>query len=532
MHGLWALTLRSLRSDSRLIRFHGLRVGVAAFSFFALISLNSSLSETAPGRILLLAMLGMNLYFVTWGGALLFAPVIAEEKEASTLGLLRMTGIGPAALILGSFLPKLIQVGLILVVQFPMFCLTVTLGGVDWSHVWAAVLVVATQLVFVASASVLSSVVFRTSGRAIAGVIIVSLLWSNLSRAVLGAIGNNWSLFSLFHHVQLMQASGASSQGVELAVALHLALSVGFLLLAIGLFDRFNLHEISGEPTQSPWQRFQSYLSPWAYRRIGSVPPGESQRSSAEPAGVIRAPQRATLPVWQNSLAWKEFTFLGGGWMGLLLRLCLAFGGVLFIAADGFSEIGQTRWIYESILYASLWPLSIDLVYLTVNLFGAEIRGQTWETLQTLPVPLGVICRQKVLGAARQLIPWVMIASLGAFQAGWLGMWLDRFLAHPGGFCSTALHFVLQIVACATTLIMLSLRWNPWIATVVTGVIHWVIFIGVLFSALTTFGFMGPPSPRWWIVAFNLAWGLVLSVGIVANVRAIRRRLNPGGVEW
>lgn len=64
---------------------------MAAFSFFALISLNSSLSETAPGRILLLAMLGMNLYFVTWGGALLFAPVIAEEKEAGTLGLCSIT---------------------------------------------------------------------------------------------------------------------------------------------------------------------------------------------------------------------------------------------------------------------------------------------------------------------------------------------------------------------------------------------------------------------------------------------------------
>lgn len=529
MHGLWALTLRSLRSDSRLIRFHWLRVGVAAFSFFALISLNSSLSETAPGRILLLAMLGMNLYFVTWGGALLFAPVIAEEKEAGTLGLLRMTGIGPAALILGCFLPKLIQIGLILVVQFPMFCLTVTLGGVDWSHVWAAVLVIATQLVFVASGSVLSSVLFRTSGRAIAGVIIASLLWSNLSRPVLGALGGTWTRFSLFHHVQLMQGSGASSQGVELAVALHLGLSVGFLLLAIGLFDRFNLHKISGEPAQSLWQRCRTYFRKRALESSQRATVLEGAFPATEHSSGVRWGQRPAVAVWQNSLAWKEFTFLGGGRFGFWLRSGVAIGGLLAVCT---MYDAPSSWVGESILNYSLWVLAADLIYLTVNLFGAEVRSQTWETLQTLPVPLGVICRQKILGAAIHLIPWATAAAMGAGMAGLPGEWMGDFIQQPLASTSVAIHLVSQIAICSLTLTHLSLRWNPWVATLVTAAVHLGIYFGVLISALMTFGLFGPPAPPWKIVVFNLLWFSGALVYVRVSLWAIRRRLDPGGVEW
>ena len=527
MHGLWALTLRSLRSDSRLIRFHGLRVGVAAFSFFALISLNSSLSETAPGRVLLLAMLGMNLYFVTWGGALIFAPVIAEEKEAGTLGLLRMTGIGPAALILGSFLPKLIQIGLILVVQFPMFCLTVTLGGVDWSHVWAAVLVIATQLIFVASGSVLASVVFRTSGRAIAGVIIASLLWFNLSRPILGALGGAWTQFSLFHHVQLMHGSGASSQGVEVAVALHLGLSVGFLLFAIGLLDRFNLHELSGEPVLSLWQRCQTYFRKRAVEGLQRATVAEGQF----PANEIpsRWGQRPTMAVWQNPLAWKDFTFLGGGRFGFWLRSGLAIGGLLAIFTMYDAPIS---WIGESILNVSLWVLAADLIYLTVNLFGSEVHCQTWETLQTLPVPLRVICRQKILGAAIHLIPWATAAAMGAGIAGLPGEWVRDFIQQPFASTSVTVHLVSQIAICSLTLTQLSLRWNPWVATLVTAVAHLGVYVAVLISALMTFGIFGPSAPQSKIVAFNLSWIIGALVYARISLWAIRRRLDPGGVEW
>ena len=133
MQGTWALTLRSLRQDSRLLRFHWLRFGVAAGLILAVHDSSSwSKVAEAPGRDLLESLGWANFWAVTIAGVLLFAPTITEEKEDQTLGQLRMTGIGPASLLLGKALPKLVQLLLVLIVQLPLVWLTLTLGGVDW----------------------------------------------------------------------------------------------------------------------------------------------------------------------------------------------------------------------------------------------------------------------------------------------------------------------------------------------------------------------------------------------------------------
>lgn len=530
MHGLWALTLRSLRSDSRLLRFDLLRLAVVAFVLVLLIStFDDSLSGTAPGRTLLLAMLGMNLAFATWGGVLLFAPIIAEEKEAGTLGLLRLTGMGPASLILGSCIPKLTQMGLILLVQFPMLCLCVTLGGVDWTHVWTAFLLVGTQSIFVASGSLLASVVARTSGRAIAVALIANMLWSELVRIGLRTLGIPWTTLSISNHVQQMQMSGASSQGVEFAVLFHLCLSAIGILFAVGLFDRFNRHEISGEPVLSLWQRCLAYYRNRAYQRSKGKTDSAGLPLAADGASDAHRSQRPTFAVWQNSLAWKDFFLLGGGRTGFLTRSAFAFVGTLGICL--FTDAVPT-WIGESILNASLWVLAVDTIYLTVNLFGSEIRGQTWESLQTLPLPLGVICRQKILGAALHLIPWVAAAAIGAWLAELPAEGWDELVQSPLTFVVISIHVIIQIVTCVLTLTLLSLRLNPWTATLVTGVIHGAIIAGIVISALMTFGIFGPLAPPWKIALFNLLWtGGVALYGAWGKI-AICRRLDPGATEW
>ena len=99
MQGTWALTLRSLRQDSRLLRLHLLRFGVASAIALAVHELGTlSPNCQAPGRDLLEALAWANFWAVTIAGVLLFAPTITEENEDQTLGLLRMTGIGPASI--------------------------------------------------------------------------------------------------------------------------------------------------------------------------------------------------------------------------------------------------------------------------------------------------------------------------------------------------------------------------------------------------------------------------------------------------
>ena len=109
---------------------------------------------------------------------------------------------------------------------------------------------------------------------------------------------------------------------------------------------------------------------------------------------------------------------------------------------------------------------------------------------------------------------------------------MGDFIQQPFASTSVAIHLVSQIAICSLTLTHLSLRWNPWVATLVTAAVHLGIYFGVLISALMTFGLFGPPAPPWKIVVFNLLWFIGALVYVKVSLWAIRWRLDPGGVEW
>lgn len=522
MHGLWALTIRSLRSDARLLRFHLARLGVSTLILFVLFSsLSSSYSGTAPGRTVLLGMLSLNMMIVTWGGALLFAPVISEEKEAGTLGLLRMTGMGPASLVLGSLVPRLTQVGLILVIQVPLMCLTVTLGGVDWSHVRTAFVLVASQLVFIASLGALNSVIFETAGRAVAATLVSSILWMNVPPLVWPSA---WVNLSLWTYSRTMRMTGGRLEGVEYAGLFHLALSAGLVLLAIVLLDWLNLHQSSSEPIVPLHERVWRWLSrPTA--RVPSKPTAHSEEhESPQESEGSSFQRRASIPVWQESLAWKDYFLLGGGQTGYHVRWALAVLVPLTIAA---THNGPPSWLGQSIFRTSLWILSVDAIYLTVNLFGSEVRNQTWETIQTLPLSLKEICRQKILGAAQHLLPWATSAIVGALIAESFADWLMFFFTRPVQFVSIVSHGFVQITAILMTLTLLSLRLNPWVAVFLAGLAHGLGLFLLTIISLMTFGIFGPPSPALAIFLYNGLWIAVGVIYITMCSRAISDRLDP-----
>lgn len=80
----------------------------------------------------------LNLLFITCAGAGYFSTAITEEKEEETLGLLQMAGLNHIGILLGKSTSRLIQVMLLLVVQFPFMLLAVTLGGVTTDQILAA----------------------------------------------------------------------------------------------------------------------------------------------------------------------------------------------------------------------------------------------------------------------------------------------------------------------------------------------------------------------------------------------------------
>ncbi len=580
MHGTWALTLRSLRQDSRLLRFHLLRLAVvSALACIVLAAWDSVQYSEAPGRDLLEALGWANFWAVTIAGVLLFAPTITEEKEDQTLGLLRMTGMGPASLLLGKALPKLVQLLLILIVQLPLVWLTLTLGGVDWPLMINVYLIVFVQLIGVVALSMLASVVMRTSGGAVVlaaalvffwtffGTTGVLILWDVIWYATgIGAGAPGMSVLAPLYPVFQMEAllrSGATASGTYLTVGGSLTLAGVASLLSVWSFNYWNPHESTQtelEWMQEKWLRTWDWLIHFRQARpsvettlavpvqpvcpsdaspVGTAPKAVPQLVDGPPSGRSRFSYRS----WQNAIAWKDFFLLGGGQTGIRVRLTIAvlgMIGIVMLASDlayavlvgsSVSDLNSNwfRQAMEAIMVCSLYAFLLDLIYLTVNLFAYELRRQTWESLQLLPLSLGTICRRKILGAACHLVPWVVAffcgLALNVTSDDLSELWRDA-TADPLATLGIVLQVVTQFVTSLLVLTWFSLRFNPWIAILLTGALYWAIGVGWIISLFMTFGFMSPPGPYFVQVLFHVGWigGITLIGG--GTLRSIRSKLR------
>lgn len=575
MQGTWALTLRSLRQDSRLLRFHLLRLGVASGLVLAVYLMwGWAPSSTAPGRDLLEALGWANFWAVSVAGVLLFAPTIAEEKEDQTLGLLRMTGIGPTSLLLGKALPKLLQLLLVLIVQLPLVWLTLTLGGVDWLLMTNVYLLVFGQLIMVVAISMLASTVMWSSLGAVALAGGLVLFWT-LGFGIFARSVLSWTSFgipfalagpslaggvpgwSLVEMLDAVLRSGRNISGTVPVLAVNLSLAVVVVWLTAVTFGVWNRHEVQQtelEWVQEKWQRLWDWMTHFrkARPRAASltVVEGQSVRSVVEASSTPDLAE--TLPLgrsrpscrsWNNAVVWKDYFLLGGGRTGFRVRCGVAGLGVIGIIVTGGidallngNEHGPERdhwcrYAGEAIMACSAWAFGLDLVYLTVNLFSYELRRQTWESLQLLPLSLGTICRRKILGAACHLIPWVVACLCGlAISISSDSLSYSYFWEYQMNDSLTVLGVVSQVVTQFTTCVMvltwLSLRFNPWIAILLTGVLYWVIAVAWIISLFMVFGFMSPPGPYYQQVLFHVGWiggSSLLGWGLLRSIRSTLR---------
>ncbi len=585
MPGTWALTLRSLRQDSRLLRFHLLRFAIAVAVVLGILAASESARVAeAPGRDLLEALGWANFWAVTIAGVLLFAPTITEEKEDQTLGLLRMTGIGPASLLLGKALPKLVQLLLVLIVQLPLVWLTRTLGGVDWLLLMNVYLLVFGQLIGVVAISMLASVVMRTSAGAVVAAGVLVFCWSLgpvIIEDQLRFVANRGSVlgemlrlvaalavqFSLPFWMDVLLQSSSTVPQTSLALGVSLTWAGLLCLFSVKSFNYWNQHESTQtelEWVQENWQRVwfsmthfrQSQKSEVSTPRIPDQPVRPTAHTSPSPVMVTQPVEalpsgriRFSYRSWQNSIAWKDYFLLGGGRTGFRIRCAVALLGMIGIVTlasefayavlngKSVSDLNP-HWIRqacEAIMGCSAWAFGLDVVYLTVNLFSYELRRQTWESLQLLPLSLGTICRRKILGAACHLVPWVVAFLCGlamSFTPSDMTNFWKYQMSDPLAVLGTILQFVTQFVTALIVLIVLtwlSLRFNPWIAILLTGAFYGVIWVALFTIFYMVFGFMSSPGPYDKQVLFNVGWiGWFGGISLLGwgLLRSIRSKLN------
>lgn len=413
------MLVRSLRTDARRIGTHLLRGLFVVLIYGALlVAQEGSARVGAPGLGLFNWIIWLNFLAISLAGASFFSSVITEEKEEQTLGLLRMTGIGPLALLLGKSVPRLITAAVLLSLQLPFTLLAVTLGGVTIHQILAAYSTLMAYIVLIASVGLFCSVVCRRSRAAstltvvflivfliVAPATRAALAWppNAQPRAALGPVGGalleavffglGWIVdASPFQRLRAIGQTGFAQPLVDYQVVSNLVFAAALFGLSWAVFERFN----RGEASAGPERGFQ-------FRRAGRL----------RRTGMMRA--------WGNPIVWKDFYFIAGGRNAVVAKLIvyglIITGLIVWIAwmdsAWGDPLRIEREQVAGVMLVAGMLLLAVELALLSARVFHEEVKWKTLSTLLMLPKSTSAIAWSKVAGCLIGLVPAATCLLLG-----------------------------------------------------------------------------------------------------------------------
>ncbi|QDU45847.1 ABC-2 family transporter protein [Symmachiella dynata] len=413
IRGTMAMMDRALRVDSRSLRAHLIRfLFVGMIVWCLMLSEMQAWGTSAPGLDFLIPMLMITLLLITLGGVSLFATAITEEKEEMTLGLLRMAGVGPASLLLGKGVTRIVIALLILAAQFPFMLLAITLGGVLIHQVWAAYLAICAYLLMIGNAGLLMSVICRTSRLASFSMTMLLLVFffgpwvlgAILSAAINAGTVAPEGVFAvnadalllkvgeanIFQRITVILHSSFNESLISFQVVFHTIAALVLFVLAWLLFDVFNREE-----------RAAAAERPLFGRRVGKT-------------RWIAVPR-----TWRNALLWKDFFYATGGWQMMVVKIFLY--GAMIVAFTIFLEVTDiapsftlsAETLGNSAIWVSMLMLFAELCFYCSRIFRDEIRNRTLSGLVTLPISIPAIVYSKWAGCLLATLP-----AVGYFFAG------------------------------------------------------------------------------------------------------------------
>ena len=484
--GPLALLARSLRIDARSRSTHLIRLALIAFAYFNFISTASSARYvSAPGLSFFSSLAYLDIFFIGLFGVGYFSTAITEEKEENTLGLMLMAGISPIGILAGKMGARFFQAASLLLIQFPLMLLCVTLGGITINQIWAATISLLAFLMFVAGFGLFSSTISKNSRSAGAlvffGLIcyftLIPLAWET-SVSQSPSIPVNWYAsdhLSVSFRVRQILQSGFNGSVWCAQVYFDAGAGLIFCLLSWLLFGAA-ANNLSSE--------------------------SESRRIVGQRRGILRFPPG---PIWDNPFAWKDFYFVSGGVPMILIRTLFYLGtgiaiGLLFTSSSHIQDLRPALYMYLFIC-TLLWPL--DLAINVSRSMEQEVRLQTLSSLVMLPHDLNVIVYSKLAGAAIGSLPGLCVIGFLSFAS----MMTLSGMSGPEDFVIAVLGlidyvlFMLLVPTYAATL-GLYLRWGSVAATIALVMVTYIVL-------LTCGGMMGASDAPPGFILFVMACGVL-----------------------
>ncbi len=433
-HGIATLMGRSLRLDARQLQTHLFRLAfVLIIYLMMMIAQIQAMMLGAPGLQFFMNMIFLNVAFIALGGISFFSSAITEEKEEDTIGLLMMAGINPLGILLGKSTARMFQAILLLTVQFPFTLLAITLGGVTFHQVLAAYVALLAFTVLMSNVGLLCSVISRRSGTA-AGLTTLWLLAHSLVPQFLHAPKS----------VLMATAWGSSTElGKWTIAAMDLVIqSDVFLRLYLILQTGFDEAVVTTQVMTNVGGGLAFFLLSWAlfYRyALTADVQGVSRGMLAQTSR--RATWAASGRAWGNPLVWKEYNFLTGGNVYLVMKLLgfLVLYILLYPIMAGFRILaGDSQpWDVEREVVPAHFAIAVGVLVLELSIYASrlfhdEIRLQTLSSLLMLPRSIAYVAYSKLAGMLLGAVPTLFFVAVDSVLVTPNATEWFKVVGHPG----------------------------------------------------------------------------------------------------
>lgn len=362
-----------------------------------LIGVASSGQVGAAGLNLLGTLLVVDFGFVTATAVGPFASGLAEEKEGDTLGVLRLAGLSPGAIVASKALGLLASALLLLLVQVPFAILATTLGGVGRAHVATAFVTLFAYTL--ASQGVALAVAARAQTSKQAGTRTAWILASWLLLPLLLEAASAWAA---------AVATGGSPKGSPGVLA---TLAEG-ARQASPLFAALPAADLPAPPllTSAAWLCLAIAALGFALAVHGIARAPAQGRAPRRPRS--RRPRVHGLRT--QALVWKEENFLLGGAAGQRRRAAVYVVAVLLIGLLTYDPRGGWLATWSSLSLQAFFVIAyIELGMAASHLYRDELRERTLFGLALLPIPPMTWAAGKAQGVLRVArVPlWAMLIA-------------------------------------------------------------------------------------------------------------------------
>jgi hypothetical protein len=387
-----ALAMRTLRLDTRSFATYVLRFTLGGAVLLLLLATARSWAFiSAPGVVMLSQLAYCGAIFITLASITQFSSVITEEKEEQTIGLLRMAGLRPMAIILAKAGARMWDILLMSAAIMPFTFLCITLGGVSATQIIACAVAISSYVIFLGTLGLLISVIRPTSQSAASWMVLVLIIQQAIP---LFFIRQPWfadiAAASIWVALSNILSTGYAGGIITSQVWSSLAAGVVLFLAALALFDRCVRDEEDSGPVRTDAQRGIRRVSLFRFRRTGS--------------GLA-------------ALVAKDLHFCCGGTFMMVVKpiIVLVIEGLFLLLLHVMGNLDPlSAWMVgDNLMVIALIWLPLELAVHLSRIFAQEIREQTLSSLCLVPYRIGMIATAKLLAALIALAPVLLVMIIG-----------------------------------------------------------------------------------------------------------------------